>query len=565
MSRTLFLKNLLPKKHLFPLFLLSWLVLNLIQACFTELLHDEAYYWVYSRDLAWGYFDHPPLLAVVIKMGYALFGNELGVRLFMALMNVGTIWLIWQIIDGCNLKLFIALICSTAIIHFGGFVAVPDIPLVFFVALFFYFFKWYLEEDKLLPTLGLLVAIVGMAYSKYLGALVVFFAILPNLKLLKRRSLWITFLLVVLALIPHFHWQFIHEFPTFRYQLFDRSQVPYKIEFFSNYILGQLLVFGPFIGFLLFPIAVKYKAINDFEKTLKYCFYGFFGFFLLQSMRGRIEPNWTVMGAIPLLYFGYHYIDNRAHLRKRVYQISIPSLIVIFLTRVYLMYDFLPKGFIRRNEFHNWDKWAGDLSAAAGDMPVVFHNTFQKPSKYMFYSGKFAHSVNYVNYAGKEYDLMIVTEEDLQGKTVLNLYEYANDTLELGGIETQPYQIVEDFRYFNRVKIDLPQFSYTVPLDTILSIPVTFRNTTDKTIDFTPYKDKMSINYCLFWYGKMEQHKWAAAAFPLDKLAPFEEYQTTLKITTPTEAGTHWRFRFAINYNEIMGWNSNFTKLKIEE
>ncbi|QJB40690.1 hypothetical protein HF324_23770 [Chitinophaga oryzae] len=42
------------------LFLLTWVVLGLLQACFSELWDDEAYYWVYSRHMDWGYFDHPP-------------------------------------------------------------------------------------------------------------------------------------------------------------------------------------------------------------------------------------------------------------------------------------------------------------------------------------------------------------------------------------------------------------------------------------------------------------------------------------------------------------------------
>ncbi len=46
-------------------------------------------------------------------------------------------------------------------------------------------------------------------------------------------------------------------------------------------------------------------------------------------------------------------------------------------------------------------KWATSISEKAGDLPVIFHNTFQKPSKYMFYANKFAHSANAVNYAGK--------------------------------------------------------------------------------------------------------------------------------------------------------------------
>jgi hypothetical protein len=63
------------------LLLLIWLAINLLQSAFTELAHDEAYYWMYSRNLAWGYFDHPPFIAILIKLGYALIPEEIGVRL----------------------------------------------------------------------------------------------------------------------------------------------------------------------------------------------------------------------------------------------------------------------------------------------------------------------------------------------------------------------------------------------------------------------------------------------------------------------------------------------------
>ena len=68
------------KNHRF-LFYSSWIILGLIQSRFTELLDDEAYYWVYSKFLDWGYFDHPPMVALLIKLGYSIFQNELGVRL----------------------------------------------------------------------------------------------------------------------------------------------------------------------------------------------------------------------------------------------------------------------------------------------------------------------------------------------------------------------------------------------------------------------------------------------------------------------------------------------------
>src|SRR5271166_3393679 len=43
---------------------------------------DEAYYWVWSRALAPGYLDHPPMVALWIRAGSALAGDTaLGIRL----------------------------------------------------------------------------------------------------------------------------------------------------------------------------------------------------------------------------------------------------------------------------------------------------------------------------------------------------------------------------------------------------------------------------------------------------------------------------------------------------
>ena len=69
-------------QHHKKIFYGAWLLLNLVQSAATGLIDDEAYYWVYSQFPAWGYFDHPPMVAILIKAGYSIFANELGVRLF---------------------------------------------------------------------------------------------------------------------------------------------------------------------------------------------------------------------------------------------------------------------------------------------------------------------------------------------------------------------------------------------------------------------------------------------------------------------------------------------------
>ncbi|WP_202843089.1 ArnT family glycosyltransferase [Luteimonas saliphila] len=62
---------------------LSFLVVHLAIAALVPLFDDEAYYALWARDLALGYYDHPPMIAYMIRMGTSLFGETaLGIRLF---------------------------------------------------------------------------------------------------------------------------------------------------------------------------------------------------------------------------------------------------------------------------------------------------------------------------------------------------------------------------------------------------------------------------------------------------------------------------------------------------
>ena len=86
----------------FSLFLGILLILNIVQAYFTPLIYDETYYWYYSQNMAWGYFDHPPMVAVLAKISGFLFQGEIGVRLLGCLMGAGTLSLLWSLVEAKN-------------------------------------------------------------------------------------------------------------------------------------------------------------------------------------------------------------------------------------------------------------------------------------------------------------------------------------------------------------------------------------------------------------------------------------------------------------------------------
>src|SRR5258708_26520602 len=67
--------------------------LRLVAAAWTPLTFDEAYYWMWSKHLAGGYYDHPPMVAAVIRLGTMIARDtELGVRLVSVLLALPMSW-----------------------------------------------------------------------------------------------------------------------------------------------------------------------------------------------------------------------------------------------------------------------------------------------------------------------------------------------------------------------------------------------------------------------------------------------------------------------------------------
>ncbi len=392
------------KKNPLRWFFIAWITLNLFQAYSTQLLDDEAYYWVYSRQLDWGYFDHPPMIAFLIKLGYAIFPNELGVRLFMVILNGITLWLIHKMLFVKNDRLFMALAASMAVLQIGGVLAVPDIPLTFFTALFFWQYKQFLEKNSLVSALWLGLVMALLLYSKYHGILIIFFTVLSYPRLALQSRAWLAVATGLLLFLPHLWWQYQHDFPSVWYHLRERNAPQYRLAFTMEYLGGQLLFAGPLIGWLLYYAVIKEKTPDRLGRALKYSSLGIIVFFALSTVKGRVEANWTAPVLVPLLVLAHRWLSPRDRFSVWVYRLCLPVLALIFILRLYMAVDIPSLNEAFRDEMHNNPGWAAAIKEKAAGRPVVFTNSYQYPSKYWFYAGDTAFGLNTTAYRRNLYN-----------------------------------------------------------------------------------------------------------------------------------------------------------------
>jgi 4-amino-4-deoxy-L-arabinose transferase-like glycosyltransferase len=118
--------------------LLALTGIRLAVAATVPLSPDEAYYWVWSKALAGGYLDHPPMVALWIRLGTLVAGDTpLGVRLLAPVSALlGTLFLMRAAEDlwpesGAGVRAA-CLLNATLLLNVGAVVMTPDTPLLFF-------------------------------------------------------------------------------------------------------------------------------------------------------------------------------------------------------------------------------------------------------------------------------------------------------------------------------------------------------------------------------------------------------------------------------------------------
>jgi hypothetical protein len=524
-------------------FLLIWAILNLLSAAFTGLAHDEAYYWMYSENLDWGFYDHPPAIALMIKAGYFLFENAFGLRLVNVLTGGISLFLLWKICSkyGEDFLLFVSLISGIIVFHAYGFIAVPDGPLLASSIFYFWALDKYLDSDKIKYILILALSIALMLYSKYHGFLILLFTIIAAPKLLTKKSFWLVTLCSIILFLPHIIWQIKNNYPPLQYHLLGRGNRAYDISFTLNYFLGILLISGPLIGVILWYALFKVRITSKWERILKYNVLGVVIFFFFSSFHSKIEPNWNIPVVIPLLILSYKYVKEKFILRKWIVVLGGITFVIGLFLRVYLANDVIfneVSTYLKvRNEFHNWDTWAREIAGKAQNRPVVFLNSYQNASKYTFYTNNLAHSYNGVNYRKNQFDLWD-TETKIQGKDVLivsgrHLPNFSPFKTALGDFYISE---LKNFRSYNKVEIEVLNDEWTFGADKTYPLKVQFTNNFPFPVNFQENKDfSLEIVVSLVKEKELIEAQSFLLRLDQEKLDPGESFVQTVNYKAPHE------------------------------
>lgn len=518
------------------LFLAGWVLLNILQSSFAELHPDEAYYWVYSRFLDWGYFDHPPMVAVFIKLGYALFSNELGVRLLTVFSQATALFLLWRTARsyGATAGIFCLAASSLLILHVYGFTATPDSALFFFASCFLFVYKKYLEKDTVKWALLLSVIIAGLLYSKYHGVLLILFTLIANPLVFRRKSFWAILILSFIIFFPHIWWQITHGYISVRYHLLDRAASGYHRDNIFTYIPGQLLVAGPLIGWFLYAKAWGFKNTSKdaFLKVLKWNAIGIPVFFFVMTFKQDIQPHWTLLAYIPILLLAAISLSN-SQPKKWFYTVSGINVGLIVLMRMFII---IPTPLITKvaplYAYFGNKKWAEDLQQVTKNNYVAFFDHWQNAARYDFYTRStkgFAYAS--YTYRKSQFDYFPV-EEKMQQKTVwiMTVTPIDSTSRYMDSKRNGYLTLVRNYRSFQKISIDINTKKVTAKRASLVPVELTF--TSPETCGYGLSSQDTGKRHLYYHFLNTETK--TDTAFRLDSLfkqVNFKAHQST-KVST---------------------------------
>ena len=291
---------------------IALLAMQALAAGRLELTFDEAYYTLWSRSLSFGYLDHPPMVALLIRASTSLFGGgELGVRA-VSLAVVGAMpaliaLIAWRLFDSAEKAALAALMwIAMPLVSIGALFVTPDAPLVVFwtLALAALVELWRTGDKRWLIALGFALGLAlqsKFTAAFFIAGLGLALLVTPSLRRwLVSPALYAGFAMALLIFAPFVVWNAEHGWATFAKQLGRAPPHGFAPYYLAEFIVAQIGLINPLVVAALVPAvwAISWRApislrSRDEARRILICTIAPAAvYFLLHSLHDRVQGNW---------------------------------------------------------------------------------------------------------------------------------------------------------------------------------------------------------------------------------------------------------------------------------
>lgn len=276
-----------------------------------ELQGDEAYYWLWSKRLDYGYYSKGPGIAAIIRLATAIGGDtERGVRWPAAVFSSGAGWLLFLIarrLFGARTALAaVALGATVPLFWAGGVLMTIDPPSVFFWLLAAWLFLRAVQSNRWSDWLGAGAAVALGALCKFTAyaQLISFVWFLAWTRRERRAAagarMAALFAIALLGLLPPLLWNARHDWVTFTH-LKERGALdqPFRADIgeLFKFLAGQIAVLSPFYA-IPWLISLRNRPWRSGSEAPAWRFLAAHVaplplMYAVISLNGKSEPNWT--------------------------------------------------------------------------------------------------------------------------------------------------------------------------------------------------------------------------------------------------------------------------------
>ena len=287
---------------------LALVALRLIAAAYTPITFDEAYYWMWSKSLAGGYYDHPPMVAIVIRLGTMIAGDtELGVRLVSILLALPMSFAVYQaaaiLFGGRRVAATSALLLNiTLMAAVGTMIVTPDAPLLVASSFVLYSLARVLESGRgawwLAVGLSVGVALLSKYTALFFGpAILIWLIAVPKLRRwFVSPWLYLGGLVALAMFAPVILWNADHHWVSFIKQMGRARIADFKPVFIAELIPTQIAFATPLVFILgamgLYALLHRRAGALAARVLIGAMFWTIVAYFVWHSLHARVEANW---------------------------------------------------------------------------------------------------------------------------------------------------------------------------------------------------------------------------------------------------------------------------------